>query len=131
MSKTKNALFTLAYKARWAAENQRPQFFQAGFWNKLDWIASHSNGKLPLTGDYLYQTVTSVCGTVTLKLRLSPSGPKLRKGKAKHRVSVYCDKCDTWVWAGRINQHKCQRKPLVLGKGMVNIPLNEEPRIAT
>ena len=77
---------------RWGASLFRKVFAEWG-----------SDSKLPVIETPIFKSIISKAGA-RVQLRLSPSNPH---GDRSHRVHVYCDKCGTWVCAGRVHQHRC------------------------
>jgi len=58
---------------------------------------------LPMNTEPIFKTVINESGARVM-LKLLPCNPR---GVRKHRVTTYCNKCDTWVFAGRVHQHRC------------------------
>lgn len=105
--KTANPRFVEIYRAKWTVIFGNGQFYGT-HWHASVWRQAFSGymlANLPVTsGAKVVKQIVSYDGSLVVTLKLYPSGPK---GSRKHRVFVWCDKCNKDVQAGRIDQHRC------------------------
>lgn len=101
MSERNAFFFNQLYMGRWTKVGHP-------YWGGT--VFRHAFGKwstslsiLPQVSDPIFNTIISDNGA-KVQLKLVPSNPR---GVRKHRVFVLCHKCDTWVPAGRVHQHRC------------------------
>ncbi len=99
MKERNEFFYTQLYNGKWEQAGYR--WWGAALWKCA--FGGRVGANLPMNIKPIFKTIISDSGA-RVQLKLLPRYPR---GVRKNRVTVYCDKCGTWVFAGRVAQHRC------------------------